>query len=93
MRVGPELEILHDRHAVEDAAAFRRLCHPHPGDDMGRFVADQFAAETYGASSRSEKTGDRLQVVVLPAPFEPIRVTISPWLTWSVTPLSAWMLP
>ena len=33
------------------------------------------------------------RVVVLPAPFEPIRVTISPWLTWSVTPLSAWILP
>ena len=32
-------------------------------------------------------------VVVLPAPFEPIRVTISPWSTWSVTPFSAWMLP
>ena len=33
------------------------------------------------------------RVVVLPAPFEPIRVTISPRATESDTPLSARILP
>ena len=33
------------------------------------------------------------RVVVLPAPLEPMSVTISPLSTWSETPLSAWMLP
>jgi hypothetical protein len=33
------------------------------------------------------------RVVLLPAPLEPIRVTISPWLTWSEIPLRAWMCP
>ena len=32
-------------------------------------------------------------VVDLPAPFEPISVTISPSLTSRDTPFSAWMLP
>ena len=32
-------------------------------------------------------------VVLLPAPFEPISVTISPLSTVSEMPLSAWMLP
>ncbi len=32
-------------------------------------------------------------VVDLPAPFDPIRVTISPASTISDTPLRAWMLP
>ncbi|MCY1460239.1 hypothetical protein D9M71_777840 [compost metagenome] len=31
--------------------------------------------------------------VVLPAPFAPISVTISPWLTSTDTPFSAWMAP
>ncbi|CPL38506.1 Uncharacterised protein [Bordetella pertussis] len=31
--------------------------------------------------------------VVLPAPLAPIRVTISPCLTSTDTPLSAWMAP
>ena len=30
-------------------------------------------------------------VVVLPAPFAPIKVTISPWFTSKLTSLSAWM--
>ena len=33
------------------------------------------------------------RVVDLPAPFAPIRVTISPGRTSSVTPLSAWIDP
>ncbi len=33
------------------------------------------------------------RVVDLPAPLEPIRVTISPLPTSMVTPLRAWMLP
>ena len=32
-------------------------------------------------------------VVVLPAPLEPIRATISPFSTFMVTPRSAWMRP
>ena len=32
-------------------------------------------------------------VVDLPAPFAPMSVTISPWPTVSVTPLSAWIAP
>ena len=32
-------------------------------------------------------------VVVFPAPFAPIRVTISPWLTSKEIPLIAWMRP
>jgi hypothetical protein len=32
-------------------------------------------------------------VVDLPAPFAPIRVTISPAFTSSETPLSAWIVP
>jgi hypothetical protein len=32
-------------------------------------------------------------VVVFPAPFEPMRVTISPSSTVRETPLKAWMLP
>ena len=32
-------------------------------------------------------------VVDLPAPFAPIKVTISPSRTWSEIPLSAWIVP
>ena len=33
------------------------------------------------------------RVVLLPAPFEPMSVTTSPWLTCSVRPCRAWMFP
>ena len=34
-----------------------------------------------------------LRIVVLPAPFAPISVTISPWFTTTETPLIASILP
>ena len=34
-----------------------------------------------------------LSVVVLPAPLAPIRHTNSPWRTWKLAPLTAWMPP
>ena len=40
-----------------------------------------------------EEAGIVRSVVDLPAPFEPIRVTISPSRTSIVTPLRAWIAP
>jgi len=34
-----------------------------------------------------------LRKVVLPAPFAPMRATVSPASTWTVTPKSAWKSP
>jgi hypothetical protein len=56
---------------------------------VGRQGLDPLAVE----ADRAAEPMTVLSVVVLPAPFDPIRVTISPRLTASETPLSARMFP
>ena len=93
-REGPQLEVLEHGHRREDPAALGGLGDAEPGDAVGGHPVDPPAAEAHGRLAAGAPSRARsCSVVVLPAPFEPIRVTISPRPTLSDTPLSARMLP
>ena len=83
-----------DRHPAEDAPALGRLADAELDDlvrgrrwsiRLPRSVIVPWRGRSWPEIVRS--------VVDLPAPFEPMRVTISPSSTLSVTPRRAWIAP
>jgi len=53
------LQVLHDRHAHEDAAAFRRLRDLEPGDLVGRELRDIASGKRDRALARARIPADR----------------------------------
>ena len=93
-QVGAEVEVLPHGHALEAVAALGGLRDAEPHDVLRRGLGDLVALEADRALGRGGVSPeiDR-SVVDLPAPFEPISVTISPSSTSSEMPFSASMLP
>ena len=87
------LEVLGHRHPREEPAALRRLGDPAL-DDLVR--GDAVISSPWKRSSPARGRFSPLierSVVVLPAPFAPSSVTISPSCTSSEMPLRAWIEP
>ena len=74
-------------------AALGRLRDAQPHDLLRRRLADLAALESIEPSRGGVSPEIERSVVDLPAPFEPISVTISPSSTSSEMPFSASMLP
>ena len=88
------LEVLVDRHPREDAATLGRLADAEL-DDLVRAAGRRSAAPpSVIVPSRGRSRPEIVRSVVdLPAPFDPMSVTISPSSTCRVTPRRAWIAP
>ena len=83
-----------DRHPAEDAPALGRLADAQLDDLVRATLVDPLAAQLDLALARRGAGPEIVRSVVdLPAPFEPMRVTISPSSTVSETPRRAWIAP
>jgi len=72
---------------------FRGLRDAEPDDLVRRRTVDRLAVERIEPCRGRNRPEMVRNVVDLPAPFDPIKVTISPGITVRLTPFTAAMLP
>ena len=92
-RVGAHVEVLDHGHAREDAATFGRLADAELDALVRRHRGDVVAVEHDQPDVTGRTPEIAFSVVVLPAPFAPMSVTISPSSTSKEMPLIASMRP